>query len=72
MLDNLEHAFPGKYTPEQLRRLVRDVFEHFGLMLLEMLIIPAQAASPQLAALITLADAEGDRRVFGSGRPAWS
>jgi KDO2-lipid IV(A) lauroyltransferase len=68
-IDNLEHAFPDKYTPEQLRRLVRDVFEHFGLMLLEMLIIPRKLHRRSWPRLITLADAEGDRRVFGSGRP---
>jgi KDO2-lipid IV(A) lauroyltransferase len=68
-IDNLQQAFPGKYSPEQLDLMVRDVFDHFGLMLLEMLLIPRKLHRRSWPRLITMADAEGDRRVFSSGRP---
>lgn len=35
-LDNLRQAFPGVYSEPQLRQLVREVYEHYGLFLLEM------------------------------------
>lgn len=38
-IDNLRHAFPGRYTDEQLHSLVREVYEHFGLFLLEVPLI---------------------------------
>lgn len=34
--DNLRHAFPGRYNDDQLRAMVREVYEHFGLFLLEL------------------------------------
>jgi len=38
--DNVRQAFPGRYTEEQLDRLVRDVYCHFGRVALELLLIP--------------------------------
>jgi Kdo2-lipid IVA lauroyltransferase/acyltransferase len=68
-IENLEHAFLERYSPKQMRSLARGVFEHFGSMLLEMLLIPRKLHRRSWPRLITMADAEGDRRVFGSGRP---
>src|SRR5437588_10477095 len=34
-LDNLEHAFAGKYTHAQRHAMVRDVYRHFCLLLIE-------------------------------------
>jgi KDO2-lipid IV(A) lauroyltransferase len=38
--DNLQHAFPGRYTESELDALIRRVYEHFGLMLLETALMP--------------------------------
>lgn len=35
-LDNLRRAFPGCYSEFQLQQLVREVYEHFGLFILEL------------------------------------
>jgi len=35
-IENLRHAFPGRYSDEQLQRMVRQVYEHFGLFLMEL------------------------------------
>jgi len=68
-LDNLRQSFPGRYSPEQLTRLVQDVFEHFGLLLLELILIPRKVHRRSWPKLITSIDPEGDRAVFSSGRP---
>jgi KDO2-lipid IV(A) lauroyltransferase len=39
-LENLRYAFPGKYTEAELDLLVRKVFRHFCLMLMEILFLP--------------------------------
>lgn len=38
--ENLRHAFPGKHTPAELDRLVRDVYVHFASIVIEMVHIP--------------------------------
>src|SRR5262245_20729218 len=67
-LDNLRQAFPGEYTPEQSNRVIRDVFEHFGIMLLEMLLMPRKVHRGNWRRLITMADPDQVRTVFSSGR----
>lgn len=39
-LDNLRHAFPGRYTEDQLQRLVRTVYEHLCLVCYECVLMP--------------------------------
>src|SRR5205814_447673 len=39
-LENLGHAFPGKYSESELDALVRRVYRHFCLMLMEILFLP--------------------------------
>lgn len=39
-LDNLRHAFPGTYTEAELDAIVRKVYRHFCLMLMEILFLP--------------------------------
>mgnify|MGYP001157620014 CR=1 FL=1 len=38
--ENLRRAFPGRYSEAQIARLVREVYEHFGVMFLEMALFP--------------------------------
>ena len=38
--DNLRHAYPGRYSDEQLEALIRGVYRHFCLMLVEILFLP--------------------------------
>lgn len=68
-LDNLGHAFPGRFTARQSARLVRDVFEHFGELLLELAMIPRKVHRRSWPKLITAMNSERDREVFSSGRP---
>jgi KDO2-lipid IV(A) lauroyltransferase len=39
-LDNLRHAFPGRYTEAQLDRLVRAVYRHFFTLLIDVIHLP--------------------------------
>lgn len=39
-MDNLRHAFPGRYTDAQLDRMVRNVYRHFCTLLTEIVLIP--------------------------------
>jgi KDO2-lipid IV(A) lauroyltransferase len=39
-LDNLEHAFPGKYTAEERDAMVRSVYRHFCTLLIEIIHLP--------------------------------
>jgi KDO2-lipid IV(A) lauroyltransferase len=38
--ENLEKAFPGKYTPAEIDKLVRGIYQHFCRVLIEILFIP--------------------------------
>jgi KDO2-lipid IV(A) lauroyltransferase len=39
-LDNLRHAFPGRFTEDQLHRQVRAVYRHFCTILIDIIHIP--------------------------------
>jgi KDO2-lipid IV(A) lauroyltransferase len=39
-IDNLKHAFPGRYTDAQLDALVRAVFRHFCTLMIEIVHLP--------------------------------
>src|SRR4051812_17685409 len=39
-LDNLRRAMPGRFTEDQLRRLVVRVYQHFVMMIVEIAHIP--------------------------------
>jgi len=39
-VDNLEHAFPGRYTPDEIDRLVRQIYCHFCGVLFEIIQLP--------------------------------
>src|ERR1700730_16458949 len=39
-LDNLEHAFPGKYTAAERDAMVRSVYQHFCTLLIEIIHLP--------------------------------
>jgi Kdo2-lipid IVA lauroyltransferase/acyltransferase len=68
-LDNIRQAFPGQYTEPQLAEIVRGVFAHFGMFLLEMLVIPRKLHRRSWQRLIPTEDPELSQRVFSSGRP---
>src|SRR5207248_1894004 len=38
--DNLRHAFPGRYTPRQLDDLVKKVYLHFCILVVELVHLP--------------------------------
>jgi Kdo2-lipid IVA lauroyltransferase/acyltransferase len=39
-LENLEHAFPGRHTPEERDAMVRSVYRHFCMLLIEIIHLP--------------------------------
>jgi KDO2-lipid IV(A) lauroyltransferase len=68
-LDNLRHAFPGRYTEDGLHELVRAVYRHFGQVLIEMLFIPRMLHPHNWRRHIRLATARPLVDVLLSGRP---
>jgi KDO2-lipid IV(A) lauroyltransferase len=66
-LDNLRRAWPGRYRDDELERLVRAVYDHFCLMVMEMVHLPrklhpnnwrqyidlGESAQPIVAALLS-------------------
>ncbi len=39
-MENLRKAYPGKYSEEELDQMVREVYRHFCIMLIEIVLIP--------------------------------
>jgi Kdo2-lipid IVA lauroyltransferase/acyltransferase len=68
-LDNLRHAFPGRFSERQLSRLVRDVYEHFAVLLLEMLLIPRKLRAKSLPHFLAVPQGPEYLRAMRSGRP---
>lgn len=67
--DNLRQAFPGRYTEDQLRRLTRDVYRHFAMMLLEMTLLPRRYASRRWRQELVALTPDILKKVAASGRP---
>lgn len=68
-LDNLRQAFPGRYSDRQLVRLVRRVYEHFALLLLEMLLIPRKLRAKCLPHFLDVPQGPEYLRAMQSGKP---
>ena len=68
-MDNLNLAFPGQLTPEEIDRVVRAVFEHFCLMAIELAHFPRRLHVGNWKRFVGMR--HGDRMVHAmlSGRP---
>lgn len=69
---NLHHAFPGRYSEAQLAALIRAVYRHFCLMLVEILFLPRLAHQANWRRFMRYrSEAEARRMVdlWLSGRP---
>ena len=67
--ENLRRAFPGRYSEKQLVCLIGGVYEHFSLMLLEMLLIPRKLHANCLARFLDVPQGPEYLRAMTSGRP---
>jgi KDO2-lipid IV(A) lauroyltransferase len=68
-IENLRRAFPGIYTDEQLCQFTRDVFRHFALVLLEIMLIPRKSRSRRWREQMTKDAAGLLDQVLATGRP---
>jgi KDO2-lipid IV(A) lauroyltransferase len=68
-LENLRHAFPGRYSEDELRRMVLDVYRHWATMLLELALLRRKAQSARWWAELTAASEPLYRPYRDSGRP---
>jgi KDO2-lipid IV(A) lauroyltransferase len=68
-IDNLRHSFPGRYTDVQLRELTRRVYQHFGMMVLELLLIPRKWRSRRWRRECEMIPPPEFRKAVSSGRP---
>jgi KDO2-lipid IV(A) lauroyltransferase len=65
--ENLEHALGGETTPEARRKIVRQVFRHFGRVAFEILMLGRYRAS-DAGTLVTYEGLENARRAYAQGR----
>ncbi|MBI2805989.1 MAG: lysophospholipid acyltransferase family protein [Planctomycetes bacterium] len=68
-LENLRQSFPGVYTEEQLHQLTAGVYQHFGIMLLELLLIPRRMGSRRWREELVETFSPELRQALDSGRP---
>jgi Kdo2-lipid IVA lauroyltransferase/acyltransferase len=68
-IDNLRRAFPGVYTDEQLCRLTLDVYRHFTLFILEIMLIPRKSGSRRWRESLARDVAIHLDQAVASGRP---
>jgi len=70
--ENLRHAFPGQYTDAELSRLVRRVYQHFCLLLVEIIHLPRRLHQGNWTKQIHYRSEDEGRRLVTSmiaGRP---
>jgi KDO2-lipid IV(A) lauroyltransferase len=68
-LANLRRAFPGRWDEGELRVVVRDVYQHFAMLLLEMLLMPRKVTPGTWRKRVALPAYEEFEGYFFSGRP---
>src|SRR5947209_12553413 len=68
-LDNLQHAFPGKYTPAELDALVRAVFRHFCTLIVDIVHLPRRFHSNTWRRFVQLPQGSVLLDQLLSGRP---
>jgi KDO2-lipid IV(A) lauroyltransferase len=68
-LDNLRRAFPGRFTEDELHRMVRNVYQHFLQVLVEIVHIPRRLHTENWRDHIELVGGEKVVRCLLSGRP---
>lgn len=67
--DNIEKAFPGKYTPQQIAAIVRGIYRHFARVLVEILFMPRRMHATNWRDIIELHDIPLTLDLLLSGRP---
>ncbi len=68
-LDNLEHAFPGKYSVGQRAVMVRAVYRHFCTLLMEIIHLPRRLHLGNWKEVMRLVNGEALVESLLSGRP---
>jgi KDO2-lipid IV(A) lauroyltransferase len=66
---NLQHAFPGRYSPAELDRLVREVYVHFASIVIEMAHIPRRLRRTTWTNHVVVRNGDVPVRTILSGRP---
>jgi KDO2-lipid IV(A) lauroyltransferase len=67
--DNLRHAFPGRYTEAQLRRLVLDTYRHFTGIFIEMIYFPRILRVTNYKKYVRFENMQESIQAFVSGQP---
>src|SRR5437868_11040020 len=67
--DNLRHAFPGRYTPRQLDDLVKKVYLHFCILVVELVHLPRRLHANNWRQHIELPEPSRLADPLLSGRP---
>jgi Kdo2-lipid IVA lauroyltransferase/acyltransferase len=68
-VENIQQAFPGVYTPAQLSEIARNVYEHFAVMLLEVVVLLRRIGSRRWRASLLENVPPHLDRALSSGRP---
>src|ERR1017187_4267815 len=68
-IDNLRHAFPGKYRDEQLRDLALQVYQHFAHIILEVVLLPRKITAGNKHRHVNPREYPRMKEAIDSGRP---
>jgi Kdo2-lipid IVA lauroyltransferase/acyltransferase len=68
-LENLRHAFPGRFSEPQLQQLVLDCYRHFAAILIEMIYFPRILRVTNYKKYVRFENMAEAVRCFVSGRP---
>lgn len=68
-LDNLRHAFKDKYTTEQLKQIVQQVYLHFAMLIIEIAHIPRRLRPTTWRDIIEVRNQDQVVELVVSGRP---
>jgi KDO2-lipid IV(A) lauroyltransferase len=67
--ENLQLAFPGQYRPDEIDRIVRNVYEHFCQVVVELAHLQRRLHVNNWKRFVDIRDAEGVVDALLSGRP---
>lgn len=68
-VDNLRHAFPGRYNDEELDEMALKIYRHFATALLDILLMPRKLTSGNWRHSLCLGEYPRLQAILDTGRP---
>src|SRR5258708_2380381 len=68
-IDNLRHAFPGRYSDAQLYIMALNVYRHFANIILEVVLMPRKLTLGSWRRFVSVAEYARLKAAIDTGRP---